>query len=204
MRNKPDKLMEQLVKIAENMKACGDYFDSFRFSSVSELKIFSNKMKEYESNGDTLVHELSVDLTHAFITQIDQEDILTLAEQMDEVLDNMEECAGYFYMYAFTSEDEFVSDFRENIALCTAELLTAVQLLVSKNLAEIKPHTVNVKSYEGICDTIERKAIHRLFKKYSDPIHIIQMKDIYELLENTADACQVLAKYLDSIVMNNL
>ncbi len=204
MKRKPDKLMEYLLDIAENMKECGDYFSTFKMTSVADLKVFSTKMKEYESKGDSIVHEAIVELNHAFITQIEQEDILLLAEEMDEVIDGMEECAVYFYMYGLTEEDEYIAEFKKNITLCTAELLKAIQMLVNKQLIEIKTHTVNVKTYEGTCDTVERKAIRKLFKKYSDPVKIIQLKDIYELLENTADSCQNLAKSLDTIVMKNL
>ncbi|MEE3392473.1 MAG: DUF47 family protein [Lachnospiraceae bacterium] len=204
MKRKPDEMMEFLIKIAENMNVTGKYFAEARVGSVSGLKFFSAKMKEYENQGDTLVHEANVKLNHAFITQIEQEDIMYLAESMDEVVDGLEECAGYLYMYGLVDEDEYIQKFRENLSKCTDELLTAIKLLAEKKYHDIKPHTVNVKTYEGECDVVERKAIRKLFKKYSDPIRIIQLKDIYELLEDTTDACQAVAKILDSVVMKNL
>lgn len=204
MKRKPDKLLSLLLEIAQNMKECGSTFSTYEVRSLSDLKVFTEKIKEYEKKGDSLVHETIVELNHAFITQIEHEDILLLAEKLDDVVDELEEVVVYFYMYGLTEADEYMLDFRKYIGLGTAELLIAIDLLASRQFKSIKEHTVNVKSYEEICDMTERKAIRKLFKKYSDPIKIIQYKDIYEMLERCVDACQAVAKSLDTIVMKNI
>lgn len=204
MKKKPDKLMELLLSIAENMKACGDSFSQFSITPDSDLKVFSEKIKNYETTGDTYVHKTIIELNHAFITSIDQEDILLLAEKMDDIVDGMENCATYFYMYNMKEADEYMQEFQKNIGLCTTELHQSILLLVYRNLKLIKEHTVNVKSYEEAADIIERKAIRKLFKKLSDPIKIIQHKDLYEMLESVVDDCQNIAKSLDTIVMKNM
>ncbi len=204
MRTKPDKIMCLMLDLAQNMKECGDAFSKFDINSGSDLKVFSEKIKEFEKKGDTILHEVNVELNHAFITSIDHEDILMLAEKMDDVVDALEEVSTYFYMYRLTDIDEYMLEFRKNIGICTDELFVSIELLVKKQLKNIREHTINVKSSEEICDTMERKAIRNLFKKYSDPVKIIQYKDLYEMLESSVDACQGVAKALDIIVMKNL
>lgn len=204
MKRKPDKLMELLLCIAQNMKECGDAFSSFTINPDADLKDFSDRIKSLESKGDSFVHETIIELNHAFITTIEQEDILLLAEKMDEVVDGMEDCAIYFYMYDLKEADDFMAEFQKNIGLCADELCKAISYLVNRDLTQIKEHTVNVKSYEEICDTVERKAIRKLFKKFTDPIRIIQYKDLYEMLEHVVDDCQNVAKSLDTIVMKNM
>lgn len=204
MKKKPDKLLNLLLEIAQNMKECGNFFSKYEISSVADLKVFSEKIKDFETKGDSIVHETIVELNHAFITPIEHEDILLLAEKMDEVIDEVEEVTIYFYMYGLTESDEYVDEFRKYLGLSTEELYTAIELLVTRQLKKIKEHTVNVKSYEGICDTVERNAIRNLFKKHTDPIKIIKYKDIYEMLEKSVDACQNVAKALDIIIMKNM
>lgn len=205
---KPDKLMNLLLNIARNLKECGEVFSGFDFSRTedsSDLKVFSEKIKDYETEGDSYVHELIVELNHAFITAIEQEDILLLAEKMDEVVDGMEECAAYYYMYDLHKNDTYIKEFQEQLRMCVQELYLAIELLVNKRLMEIKEHTVRVKSYEEAGDATERKAIRKLFDKYkNDPIKIIKYKDIYTLLECTVDNCQAVAKALDMTVMKNM
>jgi len=204
MKKKPDKLLTLLLDIAQNMKECGNAFSKLEIEASADLKVFSEKIKDFETKGDSIIHETIIELNHAFITPFEHEDILLLAERMDEVVDELEEVAVYFYMYGITEMDEYMQEFRKYIGLAVDELYVAIDLLVAKQLKKIKEHTVNVKSYEEICDMNERKAIRKLFKKYTDPIKIIQYKDIYEMLEKSVDACQDVAKSLDIIVMKNL
>lgn len=204
MKTKPDKIMSLMLDLAQNMKECGEYFSKFNIESPSDLKVFSEKVKDFESNGDTILHKINVELNRAFITSIDPEDILTLAEKMDDVVDCIEEAAAYFYMYRLTDIDDYMSEFRTHIRTCTGELYFAIDFLVKKQLKSIREHTIHVKTNEEECDTLERKAIRNLFKKYTDPIKIIQYKDLYEVLENTVDACQIVAKVLDIVIMKNM
>jgi predicted phosphate transport protein (TIGR00153 family) len=204
MRTKPDKIMCLMLDLAQIMKDCGNYFNTFNITSASDVKVFSEKVKDFEKNGDVILHEINVELNHAFITSIDHEDILMLAEKIDDVIDELEEVAIYFYMYRLTDIDDYMREFRKIIGDSTEELYQAIDLLVKKQFKNIREYTINVKTNEENCDTMERKAIRNLFKKYTDPIKIIQYKDLYEMLESSVDACQAVAKALDLIVMKNL
>lgn len=204
MRTKPDKIMCLMLDLAQIMKDCGNYFNTFNIASSSDVKVFSEKVKDFEKNGDVILHEINVELNHAFITSIDHEDILMLAEKIDDVIDELEEVAIYFYMYRLTDIDDYMREFRKTIGDSTEELYQAIDLLVKKQFKNIREYTINVKTNEENCDTMERKAIRNLFKKYTDPIKIIQYKDLYEMLESSVDACQAVAKALDLIVMKNL
>ena len=204
MRTKPDKIMCLMLDLAQIMKDCGNYFNTFNIASPSDLKVFSEKVKDFEKNGDTILHEINVELNHAFITSIDHEDILMLAEKIDDVIDELEEVAIYFYMYRLTDVDDYMREFRKIIGASTEELYLAIDLIVKKQYKSVREHTISVKTNEENCDSVERKAIRNLFKKYTDPIKIIQYKDLYEMLESSVDACQAVAKALDLIVMKNL
>ena len=204
MKSKPDKIMSLLLEIAQNMKECGDSFSSYEITTDSDLKVFAEKIKDFEKKGDTVVHALNVELNRAFITPLDHEDILMLAEKMDDVVDELEEIALYFDMYNMVEADEYILEFRKNIGICTAELLIAIDFLATKQIKKIREHTINVKTHEEICDSTERKAIRELFTKYTDAIKLIQYKDLYAMLESSVDACQAVAKTLDIIVMKNL
>ncbi len=206
MSKKQDKLFVQLLRIAENMKQTAAEFQSYQIlENGKNMTEFSDRIEELESVGDTLVHETIVELNKSFITPIEHEDILQLAERMDEVVDGIEESTIYMDMFGLYQKDEYIEAFKENLKLCTEELQTAVELLAAKKLADIHAHTVNVKSYEETCDHVERTAIRELFEKYKeDPLTIMKRKDIYQLLENTVDNCQLVAKLLDMVVMKNM
>ena len=78
---KKDKFSVMLHNISSNLQEAANYFADYRLKNVSDLKIFSEKMKEFETKGDTFVHEVIKELNDAFITPIEREDILTSSDE---------------------------------------------------------------------------------------------------------------------------
>lgn len=201
--NKKDKFAILLSKISANLKESADFFADYKLKNVSDLKIFSEKMKDYETTGDSFIHEVTVDLNNAFITPIEREDILHLAMSMDDVLDGIEACAALFEMYSITDADEFMLKFVDSIRNACIEIDIAVDLLSAKKLLKIRDHAIQIKDYESKCDGVLRQSIKHLFATEKDPIRIIQYKEIYENLEDIADDCQNVANTLETIIMKN-
>ncbi|MEH7246742.1 DUF47 family protein, partial [Neobacillus niacini] len=161
------------------------------------------KMKEIETKGDTFVHEVIKQLNDAFITPIEREDILHLANSMDDVLDGLEATAALFEMYSITQADDFMLQFVSAIKSSVHEIDKAIELLASKKLPQMREHAIKIKDYESKCDNILRQSIKHLFAVEKDPIRIIQFKEIYENLEEIADSCQSVANTLEAIIMKN-
>ena len=86
---KQDPFFAALLKIAENMCEAVHYANDFRIQNVADLKEISVRMKQYETAGDKLIHELIVMLNKSFMTPIEREDILALANKLDDVLDGI-------------------------------------------------------------------------------------------------------------------
>ncbi|HLO12219.1 MAG TPA: DUF47 domain-containing protein [Pseudoneobacillus sp.] len=200
---KTDKFSVLLSKISANLTESTNFFTEYKLKNVSDLKIFSEKMKELETKGDSFVHEVIKELNDAFITPIEREDILHLAMSMDDVLDGLEGCAALFEMYSITNADNFMIQFVDAIQGSVHEIDKAVELLSNKKLAQIREHAIKIKDFESKCDNILRLSIKNLFTVEKDPIRIIQYKEIYEELEDIADYCQAVANTLETIIMKN-
>ncbi|MFJ7975877.1 DUF47 domain-containing protein [Peribacillus sp. JNUCC 23] len=202
-KSKKDKFAQALINISQNLKESADYFADFKLKNVSDLKVFSEMMKEYEHKGDDMVHGVITDLNNAFITPIEREDILLLTMSMDDVLDGLEHCAALFEMYSIIHVDDYMLRFVEAIKECTYEIEKSVDLLTTKKLLDIREHAIKIKDLESVCDGIQRQSIKNLFSVEKDPIRIIQYKEIYESLEEIADHCQTVANTLETIIMKN-
>lgn len=200
---KKDKFAILLNNISDNLKEGANYFADYKLKNVSDLKIFSETMKDYETKGDKYVHEVIKELNNAFITPIEREDILLLTMSMDDVLDGYEHCAALFEMYSITAADEFMLKFVEAIRGAVVEIGEAIELLSTKKLQNIRANAIKIKDYEAKCDGILRQSIKHLFSVEKDPIRIIQYKEIYENLEEIADHCQGVANALETIIMKN-
>src|SRR5699024_5789393 len=200
---KEDKFSVLLSQISENLVEGTNFFTSYTLNDENGVKEFAIKMKEYENQGDTYVHQIIHDLNKVFITPIEREDILALAMNMDDVLDGLESTAALFEMYSITAADEYMHQFIDAIQKAVEEIDMAVKLIAKKKLPPIRKHAIRIKDYESKCDDIIRVSIKHLFDTETDPIRLIKYKEIYEEFEDVADYCQNVANTFEAIIMKN-
>ncbi|EON70535.1 DUF47 domain-containing protein [Lysinibacillus sphaericus] len=201
--NKQDPFFQALLKISKNVKEGIYYAHNARIQDIDALKEIAVTMKQYETSGDKLIHELIVMLNKSFMTPIEREDILALANKLDDVIDGMEGCIAHFNMYNLTEVTEPMRQFLTYIAKSTDEMVQAMELLNSKKLVEMRKHSIQIKDYERECDEIFRSSMKQLFIQEKDPLRIIVFKDIYEQFEDIADSCQTVANTIETIIMRN-
>ncbi|AXI00911.1 DUF47 domain-containing protein [Sporosarcina sp. PTS2304] len=202
-QRKTDPFFTALLDIALHVQQSMHYANDCKVESIADLQEVSTRMKAYETSGDTLIHELITKLNASFITPIEREDILEIAITMDDILDGIEHYFANLEMFSFIEIDEYMQTFIENIMKSTDEIVAAMELLTKKKLVEMRTHAVQIKEYERICDEVLRTSIKQLFLNEKDPIRIIQLKDLYELLEDIADYCQDVANNIETIIMRN-
>ncbi|WP_313891971.1 DUF47 domain-containing protein [Psychrobacillus sp.] len=200
---KPDPFFTSLLKIAENVREAAHYADDFKINTASDLKEISNHVKNYETAGDSLIHELIVMLNKSFMTPIEREDILQLAIRLDDILDGIDNFTAHLEMFSLIEIDESMRTFLGYIVKSTDEIVKAMELLSRKKLLQMHEHSILIKEYERKCDEVLRSSIKQLFLNEKDPIRIIQFKDIYEQLEDIADYCQNVANTIETIIMRN-
>lgn len=202
-KKKPDKFLSYLVDFAQHLQKTADYFINFKVKDTDTLHEFASTVKRYESEADDKVHMIIKELSDAFITPIEREDILQLTMNLDDVIDGMEEFTGWMDIYEIMSSDRYIDEFTHYIFKCAEEILTSMELIASSQLQDVKPHAIKIKDYESKCDDLYRESLKNLFQTEENPIKVIQYKEIYETLEEIADYCQNVASTLQSIIMKN-
>lgn len=200
---KKDALLDMLTQVAENVKESAQYFVDYKIKNEAGLKEFATTMKEFEKRGDTYVHNIIVRLNKTFITALEREDVLALAVTMDDILDGMEQCASRLEIYGITQPDQYMIQFSEKILASAEEVARAATLLSRKKLMDIRPHVIRINELETECDELLRGCIKNLFETETNPIKIIQYKELYETLENISDSCEDAADTLETIIMRN-
>jgi uncharacterized protein len=64
-------------------------------------------------------------------------------------------------------------------------------------------HCVEVNRLENEADRISRIAIAKLFEEEKDPINLIKMKELYEVLETATDKAEDAANVLETVVLKS-
>ncbi|EGQ3756326.1 DUF47 family protein [Staphylococcus pseudintermedius] len=203
IRKKKDKFMERLEDMIFNLDRAAIEFGKMDFNTHLDLRAYADNVKTYESHGDELMHQVITDLNQTFITPIEREDIMSLCNAIDDVLDAMEETSAMFEMYSIEYTDEYMLEFVDNIQKAIGEMKLAIGLMTEKKLSHMCVHSINIKEYETNCDGILRQSIKHIFNSETDPVTLIKIKDIYESLENIADRCQAVANNFETIIMKN-
>lgn len=200
---KKDALLDMLMQVAANVKEAAQYFVDYKIKDEAGLKEFAKIMKEFEKKGDTYVHNIIVHLNKAFITSLEREDVLALVIAMDDILDGMEQCAARLDIYGITQPDSYMVEFSEKILRSTEEVTKATKFLNRKKLMEMRPHLIRINDLETECDELLRDCLKNLFETETDPIKIIQYKELYETLEQISDSCEDVADTMETIIMRN-
>ena len=171
------------------------------------LKDYSNvaakaaKIKEIESEGDDIEHEIFTKLNTTFITPIDHSDISTLATSLDDILDGINGTSNRLNLYGVTSPPESLKELADVLHRQIKELNKAVAgLKNAKNHAGILEICIEINTLENRADDIYHAAIAKLFRG-NDAIQIIKLKEIYDSIERATDMCESAANIIKDIVM---
>ena len=183
--------------------------------SVKVAELFQTMLREYESfdvlikrmrimehEGDEIVHKTFQRLNKAFITPIDQQDISKLASLYDDVIDLIDATANKIYLFKIEKPNDIMKSFSDIIVRQVREVSAATTHIRKINQVEIEKSVKSVNSLENEADDLYDFSIVELFKE-KDPVKILIMKDIYELLEQITDKCEDVCLVLQDIVIKN-
>jgi len=167
----------------------------------SDMQKKSLKIKELEQRGDEVIHEIYTKLNQTFITPLDPEDIHSLSSHLDDVLDGIEEVAHRIPAYHIDPIPPVAVEVCRSIVACAEQLKIAFEAL-SQDRKLLQP-CIEINRIEDDTDELIRNAVQELFEKETDPIKIMKLKEIYELLEQTTDYCEDVADALQNVIVKN-
>lgn len=161
-------------------------------------------IEETEHACDNKVHKILEQLNKAFITPIDREDIFMIAKELDNITDDIEATAHRFSMFNVKEIRPEAVKLSELIVKSTTELRGVMaEMKNMKNSKVLQEKIIAVNDVEDEGDTIFRDAIANLFICDISAVEVIKWKEIYELLENTLDACEDVANMVEGVVMKH-
>lgn len=159
------------------------------------------RIKEIEHRGDDMTHAVMTKLNQTFITPFDREDIHRLASSLDDVLDFVNAAGQRLVLYKIRRATSPAAELAGLIVRQSEELTKAVSLL-EKN-KHVLEHCVEINRLEDEADSVCREAIANLFDNEKDPIELIKMKELYEVLEMATDKAEDAANVLEAVVLKS-
>ncbi|HTM38161.1 MAG TPA: DUF47 family protein [Terriglobales bacterium] len=194
------KFFQMFADVASNLtKGATLLVDILKNPSGDPARI--GQLQEIEHRGDEMTHAIIRMLNQTFITPFDREDIHLLSSSLDDVLDFVNAAAIRMTLYGITNPPPAAAEIAGFIVTQAGELSKAVALLDDNQ--RLLEHCVEVNRLENEADRVSRRAIAELFEREKDPIQLIKIKELYEVLETATDKAEDAANVLEAVALKS-
>lgn len=172
--------------------------------SAAGMAVRRVEMHAVERRADGICHDIRNRLSAAFITPIDQEDILHLAQLLDDVTDALDEVALECYMFRLAELPAGAPAFAGLTRRCVGKLCeAAIELRNFRSSGRLRTLLAEVNTLEEQADDAYATAIHDLFAEDAAPRTLIAGKAIFDCMEACCDLCGHAADVMDQIIIKN-
>jgi hypothetical protein len=200
---KEEKFFELFEELADRIEAGGRLFLEMVENGVySEAQAI--RLKEIEHEADIITHRTYEKMHTTFLTPLDREDICSLVNMMDTILDMTEAAAARIILFRIKKPSPTIVDQARVLNETIAKMKTIIHgLRDMKNASMIIQTCVEIHTLENAGDMILRTTMAHLFENEPDVRELIKWKEIHERIEEAIDVCEDVSNIVEGIVLKN-
>ncbi len=205
MAKKHSEYFDSFITLAKLSSKAATYLQSVLQSFNPEsLPAEMIKLHDIEHTADEEKHEMMQKLAKEFVTPIEREDIILLANELDEVTDKVEDVLIRIFMYNINEIRPEALKFADVIVRCCTALETAMIEFPNFHKSNtLHQAIVEVNTMEEEGDALYIESMRALFVEAKDPITVMAWSEMFDKLEDCCDACEHVANILESVIMKN-
>jgi uncharacterized protein len=186
-----EEVRKSALSLIELLKAPSDDFNLGDFSKVRQ----QNKL----ING-----EITTLLCQTFVTPLEREDLEALARALYRIPKTIEKFAGRMLL----SKSYLPTDFFDRQAKIVEQATIVVHEMVRElwhhpRLEKIKEENDRLHTMEGEADKLVFEMLRDLYSGKYEPMQVIVLRDLFELLEKVIDRCRDAGNVIFHIVLKN-
>ena len=195
---------EHFKKLNGYLKDIAEVFSEFS-KNFDEVHTYAEKASAVESKADEVTHGIISELNKTFITPFDREDIHSLAHEMDDIVDLIENAIHNIDLYQVKSKNPAIDTFARLIVEASQNLDHLIQECFSekKYTEKATSFIIKIHDLEDEGDSAFQQALKKLFSEEKDPLTVIKWKDLLENLEEIMDKFQSLSNTIESIIVKS-
>lgn len=205
MRNKGFDYFQHFVDCSQLALEAARYLQTILTEfDPSMVRKNMEDMHRIENDADMKKHEMLKKLAHEFMTPIEREDIVELAQQMDNVVDAIEDVALHLYMFDVHSIREDTAPIAALIVKCCEALVEMMREFHNfRKSRTIKDRIIEINTIESDGDRMHAANMRALFTDGADMREVTTWMVMYERLEDCLDACEDAADIIEGVIMKN-
>jgi len=154
-----------------------------------------------EARGDELTKEILNRLNTSFVTPLDREDIHALAEELDDVVDDMHAVGARVRLTVHSAAIPELKQQADILVRMAEENVALMQRLASMKGTQEHLNAIDQMESEG--DAVYRHALARLFSGEYDALDVLRWKDIIEAMEAALNTLEDVSNVVESIVLKH-
>jgi uncharacterized protein len=195
-----DKFFDLFRDAADNVADCARRLRDLL--ADGDLDQGYSRVVECERKGDDITRTILTRLNSTFVTPFDREDIHALAEELDDVVDDLLEVAHRIKLTSLPrptlpelkqQADLLVLMGDETKALCDR----------LESMKGVQPHLDAIDRLESEGDTVYRQALARLFSGEYDALDVVRWKDTVEAMEAALNTVEDISNVVEAIVLKH-
>jgi uncharacterized protein len=177
------------------------------YADLEARERHAREVGDAERAADRVTAEVHRLLHRTFITPLDREQIHSLINAMDDVLDLLQDVTEVMQLYDLQTLPADVLRLSEISVRCCDRVQHVVTLLPRLREAAVAESALKnceeIDQLESDADRVMRAAMSRLFREEPDTRELIKLKAVYEQLEEISDRCEDVANLVEGVVLEN-
>ncbi|MFT0761664.1 DUF47 domain-containing protein [Scrofimicrobium sp. R131] len=202
-KDRGPSFFEILKAQASQLVTAVDLLTTLFNAPEEERYLLRDRLHEVEHEADNLNHSIIRKLNQSFITPFDREDLQALASLLDDCMDLLDEAGDLLVLYNLHDIPEPVFSLlqAQMQVLNQCAFLTAENMPNLKRPQDMREYWVEINRLENDGDKAYRRTLKHLFDTGIDPITVIKLKDVVEVLEKCTDKFEDLGNAIESIAV---
>ena len=154
-----------------------------------------------EKQADAVLRKVRAQLETSIVTPFDREDIQSLTNALDDVVDEMRAAADTALQHHLSTSLEGVSELLRILVEITSRNVTLVHGL--RTLRDLNGVIDEIERLESEADGVYRKVMAELFSGRHDALDILRWKDVVESIESAIDAVEDASDVVQAIAVKH-
>ena len=159
-------------------------------------------LKDARRKDKAITQEIDEALCKTFVTDLEREDVEALANALykipktvEKIAERYEICAGKLDGVDFSKQMAFTQGAVDIVMTMVGELRRKM------HLEKMKDFNQQLQQIEGDADKYILALLKDLYHGNHDPVRVIMLRDLYDLLEKVVDRCRDAGNVLSHIVL---
>ena len=199
---KEDKFFDLLEASAQEARTSVQAL--VRFSQVPDQPGSLEAFIQSRRKGKQITAEISEALCTTFVTALEREDIEALSNSLYKIPKTAEKVGERMLLCPQHLRGVDLSRHVEMLEQATDAILAMIKdLRKGSNLERMKAQNDRLQHIEGEADKHILELYKDLYSGRHDPLKVIFLKDLFELLEKVIDRCRDAGNVINQIVLKN-